>query len=74
MSITYVLYFPYIAINKTNIDLQLVGVDLNSTVNAFSSTFLQPYYPKMHLEVSGYQKSEKFDITTFGISGTLVIK
>ena len=42
MSITYVLYFPYIAINKTNIDLKLVGMDINSTVNALSSTILQP--------------------------------
>jgi hypothetical protein len=73
-SITYLAYFPYVAINKTNLELNLVGHNLNRTLTSFTSTYLKPWAPKMHLEVSGYQKSDQFDITTFGVSGTVVLK
>lgn len=54
-SITYLVYFPYIAINKTNIDLTLVGFQLERKVEAFKSTYLKPWGPKMHIKVDGYQ-------------------
>lgn len=56
-SLTYIFYFPYIAINKTNIDLTLKGLHLTRELPAMSTTFLKPVSPKLHLEVAQYEKS-----------------
>jgi hypothetical protein len=73
-SLTYIFYFPYIAINKTNIDLTLKGLHMSRELPAMSTTFIKPVTPKMHLEVANYEKSQEFDITTFGVSGTVVLQ
>ena len=71
---TFQVYFPYIAINKTPLEMRLQSTLLSKTVKPFSSVFIRPIASKMQIEVDNYRRSNFFEINTFGVSGVVAMK
>jgi hypothetical protein len=65
------MYFPYIAVNKTKLDIKLIASYLDRTIRPFTSIILRPISPKMQVMVEGYDISFPFEITTIGVSGEI---
>jgi len=73
-SMKFQVYFPYIAINKTPLEMRLQSTLLSKTVKPFSSVFIRPIASKMQIEVDNYKQSKFFEINTFGVSGVVALK
>ena len=75
-SLMFMVFFPYIAINQTNLDLHLLmpGTPTNPKLLPFSSLFIKPNESKMQIKVDEYQRSNHFEINTFGVSGSIKLK
>jgi hypothetical protein len=68
------VFFPYIAINKTPLDLKLMSTLLNKTLKPFSSVLIRPIASKMQIKVDNYEPSKYFEINTYGVSGVVELK
>lgn len=72
--LTFQVYFPYIAINKTPLEMKISSTFLNKSIKPFSSVFIRPIASKLQVEVDNYHKSKYFDINTYLVSGVVSLK
>mmetsp|Transcript_33530 Transcript_33530/g.32603 ORF Transcript_33530/g.32603 Transcript_33530/m.32603 type:complete len:213 (+) Transcript_33530:89-727(+) len=72
-SLSFNVYYPYIAINQTDMILEIIPQqDTNFTLEPYSSKFFLPEKKNIWVRLNNYI-SQPFNISTIGISGSIIL-
>ncbi|CDW72111.1 UNKNOWN [Stylonychia lemnae] len=71
-SIFFKIYAPYVAVNRTEECINILGISRNPPLmNPFSNILIAPRQKRIQIQIQDYEASKPFLINTIGISGTI---